>query len=225
ERALAVFKVQWLPLVVISAALFIAVGVPGALVEKWLPNFPLLVLLFKLAIMVAVAGPVMIGLARYILRLFENPEQSVDIGAAFNTVLEGYQQLKDAAVLYLVIGGSFFVAQYALSLFLWPFLAVLASAVVSFFVATATMFSVWLMAEHKCGFQAALSGSWSAVKDNFHVFLVFHLMALGVGIAGVIGCGIGVVATMPLYLCLMAVAFREVFPHVSAEEPSVPAAL
>ena len=222
ERALAVFKVQWLPLIVVYAALALAVGVPGALIGKWFWQYPFTVMLIKLAITVAVAGPTTIGLARYILNLFADPEQSVDIGKAFNTVLEGFQHFKDAAILYLVISGTFFVAQYALSLFLWDFLALLASAVAAFFVATAAMFSVWLMAEHKCGFQAALAGSWSAVKDNFHVFLLFHLMAAGIGIAGVIACGIGVIATMPLYYCLMAVAFREVFPSLSTAE-SAPA--
>ena len=221
ERAMAVFKQQWLPLVVVYAALAIGTGVPCSLVQRMLMAHPLLVLLFQLAIGVAVVGPVTIGLARYILRLFEDPEQPVDLGAAFRTALEGYQQFKDAAVLFMVIGGTYFVAQFVLDLFLWPFLATLAAAIVGFFVGTAAMFSIWLMAEHKCGFQAALSGSWSAVKDNFHVFLVFHLMALGVGIAGVIVC-IGVVVTMPLYYCIMAVAFREVFPHLSSSE-SLPA--
>ena len=222
ERALAVFKIHWLSLVILFAAVGICVGVPQALVQQWLMGYPLLTLLFQLAVVVAVTGPVMIGIARYVLRLFGNPDQSVDLGVAFRTALEGYQQFKDAALLFLVICGVGFVAQYVLGLFLWPFLATLAAAVISFFAATAAMFSMWLMAEHKCGFQAALSGSWSAVKDNFHVFLVFHLMALGVGIAGVIACGIGVVATVPLYFCLMAVAFREVFPHMGSAEPVAP---
>jgi hypothetical protein len=220
ERALAVYKVHWLPLVILFAAVGICVGVPQALVQSWLLGYPLLTLLFQLAVVVAVTGPVMIGIARYVLRLFDHPDQAVDLGAAFRAALEGYQQFKDAALLFLIIGGVGFVAQYVLGLFLWPFLTTLGSALISFFVATAFMFSMWLMAEHKCGFQAALSGSWSAVKDNFHVFLIFHLMALGVGIAGVIACGIGVVATVPLYFCLMAVAFREVFPHLGAAEPA-----
>ncbi len=219
ERALAVFKVHWLPLVSLFAAAGICVGVPQALAQQWLLGYPLLTLLFQLAVVVAVTGPVMVGIARYVLRLFDNPDQAVDIHAAFRAALEGYQQFKDAALLFLIISGAGFVAQYVLSLFLWPMLAQLGSAVISFFIFTAAMFSVWLMAEHKCGFQAALSGSWSAVKDNFHVFLIFHLMALGVGIAGVIACGIGVVATLPLYFCLLAVAFREVFPHLGAAEP------
>lgn len=222
ERAMRVFKVQWLPLVSVYAALAIGVGVPSSIVQRLLIDHPFFVLLFQLAITVSVGGPISVGVARYVLRLFEDPDQSVDLGAAFRTAMEGYQQFKDAALLFLVVGGTFFVAQFALGLFLWQFLSTLAAAVVSFFVGTAAMFSVWLMAEHKCGFQPALSGSWSAVKDNFHVFLIFHLMAVGVGIAGVIACGIGVVATMPIYYCLMAVAFREVFPHVSATpEPSV----
>ena len=179
----------------------------------------MLVLLFQLAIVVSVVGPVTIGIARYVLHLFETPDQPVDLGAAFRAALEGYEHFKDAAVLFLVIGGAFFVTQFTLGLFLWEFLATLAAAVVSFFVGTAAMFSVWLMAEHKCGFQAALMGSWSAVKDDFHVFLLFHLMALGVGIAGAITC-IGIVVTMPLYYCLMAVAYREVFPQLSAAEPA-----
>ena len=220
EKALAVFKVQWLPLVVLFAALGIGVGVPSALVQRWLFGYPLLTLIFQLAVVVSVTGPVTIGIARYVLRLVENPEQSVDLNAAFKTALEGYQQFKNAALLFLVIGGAGFVAHYLLDLFLWPFLASLASLVISFFIATAAMFSIWLMAEHKCGFRPALMGSWTAVKDNFHVFLVFHLMALAVGLAGIITC-IGVVATMPLYFCLMAVAFRDVYPHA---EPAAPAA-
>ena len=220
ERALAVFKQQWLPLVVVYVALAIGIGVPCSLVQKMLLAHPFLVLLFQLAIVVSVVGPVTIGIARYILHLFENPDQPVDLGAAFRAALDGYQQFKDAAVLFLVIGGTYFLAHFALNLFLWDFLATLAAAVISFFVGTAAMFSVWLMAEHKCGFQAALMGSWSAVKDNFHVFLVFHLMAVGVGIAGALVC-IGVVVTVPLYYCLMAVAFREVFPGLSDTEPSV----
>jgi hypothetical protein len=224
ERALAVFKVHWLPLVILFVAVGVCVGVPQALVQQWLLGYPLLTLLFQLAVVVVVTGPVMIGIARYVLRLFENPEQAVDMGAAFRAALEGYQQFKDAALLFLIISGAGFVAQYVLGLFLWPMLAQFGAAVLSFFVFTAAMFSMWLMAEHKCGFQAALSGSWSAVKDNFHVFLMFHLMALGVGLAGVIACGIGVVVTMPLYFCLLAVAFREVFPHMGAAEPVAPPA-
>jgi hypothetical protein len=220
DRALGVFKKQWLPLVVVYTALAICMGVPCSLVQRLLAAHPFLVLLFQLAIVVSVGGPVTLGIARYILHLFEDPDQSVDLNVAFRTVLEGYQQFVDAAVLFLVIGGTYFVVHYALDLFLWPFLATVAAAVVSFFVGTAAMFSIWLMAEHKFGFQAALMGSWSAVKDNFHVFLVFHLMAVGVGLAGVIACGIGVVASMPLYYCLMAVAYREVYPQLSAAEPA-----
>lgn len=222
ERALAVFKVQWLPLVVIYAALSVAVGVPCALVQELLQAHPLLVLLVQLVVIVSVVGPMTVGIARYVLQLFGNPDQSVDLGVAFRATLGGYRQFKDAALLFLVIGGAFFVAHYALALFLWDFLATLAAIVVGFFVGTAAMFSIWMMAEHHCGFQAALVGSWSAVKDNFHVFLVFHLMAFGVGIAGLVGCGIGVVATMPLYFCLMAVAFREVFPHADTVETVAP---
>ena len=221
EKALAVFNVQWLPLIVLYAALAIGIGVPYALVERWLGGYPLLTLVFQLAVVVSVTGPVTIGIARYVLRLFDNPDQSVDLGAAFKLALEGYQQFKEAALLFLVICGAYFVVQYALNIFLWPFLAMLAAGIIGFFVMTAAMFSIWLMAEHKSDFQAALLGSWNAVKDNFHVFLIFHLMALTVGLVGIITC-IGVVATMPFYFCLMAVAFREVFPRAEATPALTP---
>ena len=224
ERAMAAFKAQWLPLIVVYVALAVGVGLPCALVQRLLLAHPFLAMIFQLAVVVSVAGPMTVGMARYVLRLVEQPDQPVDLGAAFQTVLEGYQQFKDAALLFLIIAGVTFVAHFVLDFFLWSFLAALAAAVISFFVVTAAMFSVWLMAEHKCGFQAALAGSWSAVKDNFHVFLIFHAMAVGVGLAGMIACGIGVVATMPLYLCLMAVAFREVFPHTAPSEPPAPPA-
>ena len=221
EKALAVFKVHWLPLIVLYAALAIGIGVPYALVERWFGGYPLLMLVFQLAVVVAVTGPVTIGIARYVLCLFDKPDQSVDLAAAFRLALEGYQQFKEAALLFLVIGGTYFVAHYALDLFLWPFLAALAAGIIGFFVITAAMFSIWLMAEHKSDFQAAFTGSWNAVKDNFHVFLIFHLVALTVGLVGIITC-IGVVATMPFYFCLMAVAFREVFPRAEAVPPLAP---
>ena len=52
-------------------------------------------------------------------------------------------------------------------------------------------------------FTEALSKSFRIAKDNYGVFLGSSLLGLLISIAGVLLCGIGIVATLPFYFVVM----------------------
>ena len=69
------------------------------------------------------------------------------------------------------------------------------------------------------------------VKQNFFPFLGLAIVAGAIGMAGVIACGIGIFATIPAMLCIMAVAYRALTgtgpapaPSVTTAPPETPAA-
>jgi uncharacterized membrane protein len=47
------------------------------------------------------------------------------------------------------------------------------------------------------------------VKPNFGPFVGLVIIASLIGSVGAVLCGIGAVVTMPMYWCIMAVAYRE----------------
>jgi uncharacterized membrane protein len=65
-------------------------------------------------------------------------------------------------------------------------------------------------------FWAASMASFEKVKTNFFPFLGLALIAGILGYIGAILCGIGLFLTLPLYFCIMSIAYREVFGSGSA---------
>jgi uncharacterized membrane protein len=161
----------------------------------------------------------MVGLAGVVLRIVSSPELKLEPGTVIGAMFQGYQQFKEASLLFLVVGGVPELIQVVMDLILPQFLVSLFGLVVNLAVGAAFMFSVWLLAERKCDFVTALKESWAVVKTNFWPLLGFYIVAGILSVVGVLACVVGIVATMPLYFCLLAVAYRDVF--ASAREAQV----
>ncbi len=58
--------------------------------------------------------------------------------------------------------------------------------------------------------------SFNKVKTNFCRFLCLAVVSVIIGNIGAIACGIGVVITFPIQICILTVAFRDVFNGVES---------
>lgn len=223
NRGLALYKASWLSLMLAVLVLMVCVGVPMAALTKPLLFHPILSALLSVVIMALVLGPLSVGLAGVVLRLVDNPEIKLEPGTAIGAMFQGYQQFKEASLLVLVASGAVALVRIALGLILPQFLASLLGLVVSLVVGAAFMFSVWLLAERKCDFVMALKESWAMVRTNFWPFLGFNVVAGVLSMVGIIACFVGIIATLPLAFCLLAVAYRDVFAPTAAPQATPPA--
>ncbi|TAN37396.1 MAG: hypothetical protein EPN23_05235 [Verrucomicrobia bacterium] len=224
NRGLALYKANWLPLILAVVVLLACVGVPLAVLFNPLVFHPVLSALLTVVITATVAGPLAVGLASVVLRLLNTPAVKLEPGTAIGAMFQGYQQFKDASLLFLVVGGLPALVRIMLGFILPQFLVAVLGFVVSMAVGAAFMFSVWLLAERNCDFVTALKESWAVVKTNFGSFLGFYVVAGVLAAVGLVACFVGIVATMPLYFCLLVVAYRGVFTLAKAT-PTMPPAL
>ena len=86
------------------------------------------------------------------------------------------------------------------------------------------MFGMFLIVDKKMDFWPASMESINVVKTNFWPFLGFAVVAAIIGSLGAIACGIGVIFTLPIQGCILAVAYRAVFDgaQVSEGPPDIP---
>jgi hypothetical protein len=224
NRGWTLYKANWLPLLLAVVVMAVCVVVPMGVLVRPMMFHPILAMIVNVIIMALVAGPLMVGLAGVVLRLAGGPEHKLEPGTAIGAMFQGYQQFKDASLLLLVVGGVSALVRIVLGLVLPQFLVALLGFVVSLAVGAAFMFSAWLLAERKCDFGTALKESWAVVKTNFWPFLGFHIVVGVLGMAGIVACGVGIVATLPFYYCALASAYREVFAR-SATTAATPPAL
>jgi uncharacterized membrane protein len=89
------------------------------------------------------------------------------------------------------------------------------------------MFGLFLIVDRKMDFWPASMESINTVKTNFWPFLGVSIVAGLIGSLGGIACGIGVIFTLPIQICIVAVAYRDVFDGVRitvepVEPPPIP---
>jgi len=73
------------------------------------------------------------------------------------------------------------------------------------------MFGLYLIVDRKMSFWPASLASINLVKSNFFPFAGLMIVAGVLGYIGVIACGIGILVTLPLTVCIIAVAYRDLF--------------
>ena len=73
-----------------------------------------------------------------------------------------------------------------------------------------------MITDRDMGFWEASTTSMDAVKTNFWPFLGLTVVASVIGSLGAILLGIGIVLTLPINFCILAVAYRAVFSPTSA---------
>ncbi len=148
------------------------------------------------------AGPLWLGASMIALALVDgkSPPPVGDVFGGFSKFLPSF-----LLVLLLGLVSVMVSVLLQLSCILTPLapLAVMA-------IATATMFSIFLIGERNLDVWPAIQRSFELVKPSFWPLLAWVLLVSVLAGLGAIACGIGVILTAPLYTCGMAVAYRRV---------------
>jgi uncharacterized membrane protein len=85
------------------------------------------------------------------------------------------------------------------------------------------MFGLYLIVDKQMNFWPASQKSIDTVKTNFWPFFGLAAIASIIGSIGALAFGIGVVLTIPIQICILTVAYHEIFdgarPDLSSQEP------
>ncbi len=164
----------------------------------------LLAIVISVATVGILSGPMMAGLIWMALALVDRKDPKPQMGDVF----KGFDFFLQAFLFVLV----WFLIELAVSLIgLIPCIGPLVVIVASIAIETAIMFGLFLIVDKKMEFWPASMLSLNKVKPNFLPFVGLLVVAMVIGHIGAIACGIGVVVTMPLMVCILAVAYRNVF--------------
>jgi hypothetical protein len=174
-------------------------------------NFGILVLASLIAVIVSaitvgvLAGPMAAGVILIIFQLVDRKEPKPEVG----TLLRGFDFFLHSFLFFVIWGIAVFVASLILGLV--PCIGQLASLFVVFVAHALLMFGLFLIVDRKMEFWPASVESFNMVKRNFWPFLGFSIVSNLIGSIGAVACGIGVVFTLPIQVCILTVAYREIF--------------
>lgn len=192
-------------------------------------NFGPLVLASLLAILLGsvsfgiLTGPMMAGLVLVALDILDKKQPQPSGGEVFR----GFDYFLNSFLFFLVWGLMIGFAIAILTLVLCIGL-VLAAPIV--YVAQAfLMFGLFLIVDRKMDFWPASMESIETVKNNFWPLLGLSVVAGLIGGIGSIACGIGIIFTLPIQVCILAVAYRKVYNGTKAsvapgQPPPIPPA-
>jgi len=180
-------------------------------------NFGILVLASLIAVIVSavtvgiLAGPMAAGVVLIVFQLFERNEPLPELG----TLLRGFDFFLNSFLFFVIWGIAIFVGSLVLGLV--PCIGQLASLFVVFVAHALLMFGLFLIVDRKMEFWPASVESFNMVKRNFWPFLGFSIVCNLIGSIGAVACGIGVVFTLPIQVCILTVAYREIFDAQGVE--------
>ncbi|MFA5044031.1 MAG: hypothetical protein WC381_03415 [Kiritimatiellia bacterium] len=165
----------------------------------------LLAIVISIATLGILSGPMMAGLAWMALAFVDRKEPKPQMGDVF----KGFDYFLQAFLFCLIWGIIMFAASFLLSLIIC--VGSVLAVVLSIALETALMFGLFLIVDKRMEFWPASMLSLNVVKPNFLPFLGLLFVAVLLGHVGAIACGIGVIVTMPITFCILAVAYRNVF--------------
>ena len=165
-------------------------------------------------------GPMMAGLAIVTLQIFDKKQPPPTAG----TVFQGFEYFLNSFLFFLVWGLMLMVA--SVILFLIPCIGVILAMFLFYAAQAFLMFGLFLIVDRNMEFWPASMESINIVKTNFWPFLGLSIVAGLIGQLGSIACGIGIIFTLPIQFCILAVAYREVFdgvriPRATVQPPPV----
>jgi hypothetical protein len=181
-------------------------------------NFGILVLSSLVALVIStatlgiLAGPMIAGMIIITLALHDEKDPRPEVG----TVFKGFDYFLQSLLFFVVWGCAVLVVSFLLGLV--PCIGALAALFAVYAAQTFLMFGIFLIVERRLEFWAASQESFNVVKTNFWLFLGFTIVAGLIGSIGAIACGIGVAITVPIQICILTVAYREVFASHAAEQ-------
>jgi hypothetical protein len=151
------------------------------------------------------AGPMLAGLAIVILEMRDRKTLEPEAGSVF----KGFDHFVQSFLFVAVWGIGIAVASMIAGAI--PVIGSLAAFFLAYAAQALLMFGLFLIVDRQTAFWPASLQSIDTVKANFWPFFVLSLIAGIIGGAGAIAFGIGVIFTIPIQGCILAVAYRDVF--------------
>lgn len=186
-------------------------------IDLWKLNLGVLVVASAITIVLSavtvgvLAGPLLVGMILMVLRLHDRREPKPQAGDIF----EGFKFFLPAFLVWLAQVVTIVITYFLSSLFC---IGSLLGYFIQFVVGTALMFSLFLVAEKNADVVPAIQGSIDIVKTNFWPFMGFYIVTSLLAGIGFFLCFLPGILTMPLGICIFAVAYRDVV--VSSATPT-----
>jgi uncharacterized membrane protein len=191
-------------------------------------NFTTLVLAALIALVLStvtigiLTGPMIAGLIIITLQLLRNADPKPEAGVVFR----GFHYFLNSFLFVLIWGIAILVASLLVGWF--PIIGQLLSLFFVYAAQAFLMFGLYLIVDKEMGFWPASQKSIQTVKTNFWPFFGLAAIASIIGSIGALAFGIGVVLTIPIQICILAVAYQEIYgegmptsgPDVSSQELS-----
>ena len=155
------------------------------------------------------AGPMLAGLVMVTLRLLDRRDPPPEAGNVF----KGFDYFLQSFLFVVIWGLALLIGSAILGVI--PVVGQLASLAFAYAAQAFLMFGMFLIVDREMDWVAASKLSINTVKSNFWPFFGFSAVAGIIGSIGAIACGIGVVLTIPIQGCMLAVAYRDVFGNES----------
>jgi hypothetical protein len=151
------------------------------------------------------AGPMLAGLVFVTLQLLDRSDPRPEAGKVF----KGFDYFLQSFLFVVVWGIGILIGSVILGII--PVVGQLASIAFVYAAQAFLMFGMFLIVDRQMGWLPASTESINVVKTNFWPFFGLSAIAGIIGSLGAIAFGIGVVFTIPIQGCILAVAYREVF--------------
>jgi uncharacterized membrane protein len=145
------------------------------------------------------------GLALVTLQLLDGKEPRPEAGKVF----KGFDYFLQSFLFVVVWGIGILIVSIILGGI--PVLGQLTSIAFVYAAQAFLMFGMFLIVDRQMDWLPASMESIDIVKANFWPFFGLSTVAGIIGSLGAIACGIGVVFTIPIQGCILAVAYRDVF--------------
>lgn len=189
--------------------------------ELYKANFGVLVLTSLLAGLISsvtvgiLMAPMMAGMVLIVLRLLRGQTPKPDV----STLFEGFNHFLPALLLFVVWGVLIFGGTLLIG---WiPCIGRVLPAVAGLVLGALLMFALFLIVDRGMDFWPASMASIAAVKPAFGPLLGYSIVISLLGQIGVLACGIGLIFTLPIYFCGLAVAYEQ---YMREETPATPPA-
>ena len=184
-------------------------------------NFGTLVLASVIALVLSAItifilfGPMIAGLIIIALQLLRKEEPKPDAGRVFS----GFGYFLNSFLFMVLWGLAILIGSAILTIFhVIPLIGQLLSLFFIYAAQAFLMFGLFLIVDKQMNFWPASQESIQTVKTNFWPLFLLSLIASIIGSIGTIALGIGIVLTFPIQVCILAVAYQEIF--VGTEQSS-----
>jgi hypothetical protein len=151
------------------------------------------------------AGPMIAGLVIMTLQLLRKMEPRPGAGRIFR----GFDYFLNAFLFIVVWGIVILIGSFILALF--PVIGQLLSLFFLYAAQAFLMFGMFLIVDKELNFLPASRESIQIVKTNFWPFFGLSAIASIIGSIGAVAFGIGIVLTIPIQVCILAVTYQEIF--------------